>query len=129
MTAFADRAHAGLATIYRRWPTKQALVIAALHHRAPEPLPESDDPLADLQKMLPSRRYFRNKHLPARKFGKSWVVDLHDINRWIEDEKAKNSIYSAVRILTDDQAQQFFAGLERDADGNIICIDPEEEPG
>src|ERR1700730_710532 len=48
----ADRAHAGLATIYRRWPTKQALVIAALHHRAPEPLPESDDPLADLQALL-----------------------------------------------------------------------------
>ncbi len=48
----ADRAHAGLATIYRRWPTKQALVIAAMHHGAPERLPESDDPLADLQAIL-----------------------------------------------------------------------------
>jgi AcrR family transcriptional regulator len=48
----ADRAHAGLATIYRRWPTKQALVIAAMLHRAPERSPESDDPLADLQALL-----------------------------------------------------------------------------
>jgi AcrR family transcriptional regulator len=48
----ADRAHAGLATIYRRWPTKQALVIDAMQHTAPEMLPESDDPLADLQAIL-----------------------------------------------------------------------------
>ena len=48
----ADRAHAGLATIYRRWPTKQALVIAAMQHTAPEMSPESDDPLADLQALL-----------------------------------------------------------------------------
>jgi AcrR family transcriptional regulator len=48
----ADRAHAGLATIYRRWPTKQALVIAAMYHTSPEMLPESDDPLADLQTLL-----------------------------------------------------------------------------
>jgi AcrR family transcriptional regulator len=48
----ADRAHAGLATIYRRWPTKQALVIAAMQHTSPEIPPESDDPLADLQTLL-----------------------------------------------------------------------------
>jgi AcrR family transcriptional regulator len=48
----ADRAHAGLATIYRRWPTKQALVIAAMQHRAPEMAPENDDPLADLRALL-----------------------------------------------------------------------------
>src|SRR5438445_7886678 len=48
----ADRAHAGLATIYRRWPTKQALVIAAMQHRAPFMAPENDDPLADLRKFL-----------------------------------------------------------------------------
>jgi AcrR family transcriptional regulator len=48
----ADRAHAGLATIYRRWPTKQALVIATMEHRAPDMSPESDDPLADLQALL-----------------------------------------------------------------------------
>src|SRR5437660_690203 len=48
----ADRAHAGLATIYRRWPTKQALVIAAMQHRAPFMAPENDDPLADLRTLL-----------------------------------------------------------------------------
>jgi AcrR family transcriptional regulator len=48
----ADRAHAGLATIYRRWPTKQALVIAAIRHRAPEDAPESDDPRAELHTLL-----------------------------------------------------------------------------
>jgi AcrR family transcriptional regulator len=48
----ADRAHAGLATIYRRWPTKQALVIAAMQHRAPEMPPETDDPVADLEAIL-----------------------------------------------------------------------------
>ena len=29
----------------------------------------------------------RKKQLPARKFGKSWVVDLHDINNM--DRRAK----------------------------------------
>jgi AcrR family transcriptional regulator len=48
----ADRAHAGLATIYRRWPTKQALVIATMEHTEPDMSPESDDPLADLQAIL-----------------------------------------------------------------------------
>ena len=48
----ADRAHAGLGAIYRRWPTKQALVIATMGHTAPDMSPESDDPLADLQTLL-----------------------------------------------------------------------------
>ncbi len=48
----ADRAHAGLATIYRRWPTKQALVIAAMLHTAPAIVPETDDPRADLRTLL-----------------------------------------------------------------------------
>src|SRR3989440_12957982 len=46
----ADRAHAGLATIYRRWPTKQALVIAALEHeKLRRTLPEADDPREDVR--------------------------------------------------------------------------------
>jgi AcrR family transcriptional regulator len=46
----ADRAHVGLATIYRRWPTKQALVIAALEHeKVGRALPELDDPRANLR--------------------------------------------------------------------------------
>jgi AcrR family transcriptional regulator len=46
----ADRAHVGLATIYRRWPTKQALVFAALEHeKLSHAVPETDDPRADLR--------------------------------------------------------------------------------
>ena len=45
----ADRAGAGLATLYRRWPTKQALVAAAVRYHADALLPPmEDDPKADL---------------------------------------------------------------------------------
>ncbi len=43
----AERAGVGLATIYRRWPTKQALFIDALHARELE-LPDTGDVRADL---------------------------------------------------------------------------------
>jgi AcrR family transcriptional regulator len=46
----ADRAHVGLATIYRRWSTKQELVIAAMSRaKAGVVTPETDDPRADLE--------------------------------------------------------------------------------
>jgi AcrR family transcriptional regulator len=49
----ADRAHVGLATIYRRWATKQALVIAAMRHAKTSVVrPETDDPRADLEALL-----------------------------------------------------------------------------
>jgi AcrR family transcriptional regulator len=49
----ADRAHVGLATIYRRWSTKQELVIAAMGRaKASVELPETDDPRADLEALL-----------------------------------------------------------------------------
>lgn len=49
----ADRAHVGLATIYRRWPTKQALVIAAMKAGGEAKVaPATDDPRADLHAML-----------------------------------------------------------------------------
>jgi AcrR family transcriptional regulator len=45
----ADRAGAGLATLYRRWPTKQALIADAISHHADALLtPIQDDPRADL---------------------------------------------------------------------------------
>src|SRR6202165_4151672 len=45
----ADRAGAGLATLYRRWPTKQALVADAIRYHADAMLPPVlDDPRADL---------------------------------------------------------------------------------
>ena len=74
----------------------------------------------------------RKKHLPARKFGKSWVVDLHDINKWIEEEKKSDEfrelLANARLITTDQEAQEFFAGVERDEDGNFIG-DPEKDAG
>jgi AcrR family transcriptional regulator len=46
----ADRAHVGLATIYRRWSTKQELVIAAMRRaKVSVERPETDDPRADLE--------------------------------------------------------------------------------
>src|SRR5260221_3464828 len=49
----ADRAHVGLATIYRRWATKQDLVIAAMHRdKAGLARPETDDPRADFEDQL-----------------------------------------------------------------------------
>ncbi len=43
----ADRAGVGLATIYRRWPTKQDLVVEALRTKAVD-LPDTGDTRADL---------------------------------------------------------------------------------
>jgi AcrR family transcriptional regulator len=45
----ADRAGAGLATLYRRWPTKQALIADAIGYHAAASLPPVlDDPKDDL---------------------------------------------------------------------------------
>ena len=49
----AERAHVGLATIYRRWATKQDLVIAAMRcAKAAVVHPETDDARADLEAQL-----------------------------------------------------------------------------
>src|SRR5713226_6611588 len=49
----ADRAGAGLATLYRRWPTKQALVADAISHHADDLLPPiQDDPKGDLMALF-----------------------------------------------------------------------------
>ena len=53
MQDVADRAGAGLATIYRRWPTKQDLVRASLEcDKAQEKFVVSDDPRADVRGLL-----------------------------------------------------------------------------
>jgi excisionase family DNA binding protein len=66
----------------------------------------------------------RKKQLPATKFGKSWVVDLHDINEWIEEqkksEKFRELLANARVITSDEEAQEFFAGMETDKDGAFI---------
>ncbi|MEM9037428.1 MAG: TetR/AcrR family transcriptional regulator [Actinomycetota bacterium] len=48
MQDVAERAGAGLATIYRRFPTKQDLVAAAIRHRPPTKIEPTGDPRADL---------------------------------------------------------------------------------
>jgi AcrR family transcriptional regulator len=53
MQDVADRASAGLATIYRRWPTKQDLVRASLEcERAQQKFAVTDDPRADVRAFL-----------------------------------------------------------------------------
>lgn len=50
----AARAGVGKATIYRRWETKEALVVDAVHHRCAEDfeMPSTDSARADLLEML-----------------------------------------------------------------------------
>jgi AcrR family transcriptional regulator len=49
MQHVADRARVGLATIYRRWPTKSALFAEAVRHRDPlSDLPDTGDSAGDL---------------------------------------------------------------------------------
>jgi AcrR family transcriptional regulator len=53
MSDVAERAGVGLATIYRRWPTKRELVHAALGCATlPFDLPTTDDPRADVLAVL-----------------------------------------------------------------------------
>jgi AcrR family transcriptional regulator len=49
MQDVAERAGAGLATIYRRFPTKQDLVAAAIRHRPPTKIEPSGDARTDLR--------------------------------------------------------------------------------
>ena len=62
----ADRAGAGLATIYRRWSTKEELIVAAVETAPKTEYPATDDPRADLRayvetlaaEISPKRRNF-----------------------------------------------------------------------
>ena len=72
----------------------------------------------------------RNKKLPALKMGKSWVVDLHDLNDWIDQEKKTSKILQNIRLITtDEEAQRFFEGLPQDPQtGAYIMDDPDADP-
>src|SRR3954452_19284245 len=53
MQDVADRANVGLSTIYRRWPTKQDVVRAALQcEQAGEKFVDTGDPRADVKATL-----------------------------------------------------------------------------
>ncbi len=65
----------------------------------------------------------RSRQLPAQKYGKSWVVDLHDINTWIDRRKEAhelNEMMANVRVMTDEEAKHFFDGIKRDKNGVIL---------
>ena len=48
----AEEARCGLATIYRRWPTKEDLVAAAMRNRPLPPVDLTGDPVVDLRAVL-----------------------------------------------------------------------------
>ncbi|MEM9037812.1 MAG: helix-turn-helix domain-containing protein [Actinomycetota bacterium] len=51
----AERAGAGKGAIYRRWPTKEALLAEAIRKMPPGTAPVSDDPVADLRTVVSDR--------------------------------------------------------------------------
>ncbi len=51
----ADRAGAGKGAIYRRWPTKEALLAEAIRNMPAGEAPVSDDPVADLRTLVGDR--------------------------------------------------------------------------
>jgi AcrR family transcriptional regulator len=73
----ADRAKVGLATIYRRWPTKQALIAGAVRCKDPAAeVPESGDARVDLAAVM---RHLASELVdPARaRFMVSFLATLH----------------------------------------------------
>jgi len=57
----------------------------------------------------------RNKKIRFHILGKRRVVDINDLNDWIEELKKPQP-----QVLTDEEAQAFFDGCEKDEDGNYI---------
>ncbi|MEM9134773.1 MAG: helix-turn-helix domain-containing protein [Actinomycetota bacterium] len=51
----AERAGAGKGAIYRRWPTKEALLAEAIRNMPAGEAPTSDDPVADLRALVGDR--------------------------------------------------------------------------
>jgi AcrR family transcriptional regulator len=73
----ADRAHVGLATIYRRWSTKQDLVIAAMKcAKAKVVRVETDDARADLEAYL--REMAREMFGPKSCFVVGFITSLRN---------------------------------------------------
>jgi len=128
----ADRAHVGLATIYRRWSTKQELVIAAMRRaKASIEAPETDDPRADLEALLRQMTHdmfgpkacfivgfvtaLRNDPELGRVFRESMLADMRDhlrrpIARVVGDDDPELDVrvdlapaFLIFRMLIDDQ--------------------------
>jgi excisionase family DNA binding protein len=77
--------------------------------------------IPDVARYLSATNWFveeliRNRKLRFRILGKRRVVDIQDLDDWIEAEKQREGL----KELTNEQAQQFFQGVEKDEDGNYI---------
>ena len=94
----ADRAGAGLATIYRRWSTKEELVAAAIESKLPDPPTPTGDPQRDLRDLIeslaaeiqPTRRNF---------IGMIAAAQQHDVIREVVDaqlERVRSDFTAAV---------------------------------
>jgi len=57
----------------------------------------------------------RNKKIHFLVMGKRRVVDIHDLDDWIEEQKKPQP-----QVLTDEEAQAMFDCCERDEDGNYV---------
>src|ERR1700674_4227419 len=79
--------------------------------------------IEDVAKYLSATTWFveeliRNKKIRFMVLGKRRVVDVSDLNDWIEEQK--KGPQEPPRVLSDEEAQAFFQGCEQDAEGNYI---------
>jgi excisionase family DNA binding protein len=79
--------------------------------------------IQDVARYLGSTSWFveeliRNKKIKFLIVGKRRVIDVVDLDSWIEEQKQEP--LELPRILTDEEARAFFDGMEKDDDGNII---------
>lgn len=78
--------------------------------------------IQDVARYLSATNWFveellRNGKLRFVVAGKRKVVDVKDVDEWIEAQKKHEE---PAKLLTDEEAQEFFRGVEKDEDGNYI---------
>jgi AcrR family transcriptional regulator len=101
MQDVAERAGVGLATIYRRWPTKRELANAALGCvQLPFDLPVTDDPKADVRAVLHGWAEFLAQRDPQGTLGiLSCALDDSDIGTaWRMATTMKLDLYLRERL-------------------------------
>ena len=79
--------------------------------------------IQDVARYLSATTWFveeliRNKKIRFHVLGKRRVIDVNDLNEWIEE--LKKAPQEPPRVLSDEEAQAFFQGCEHDAEGNYI---------
>jgi excisionase family DNA binding protein len=76
--------------------------------------------IQDVARYLSATTWFveeliRNRKIRFLIVGKRHVVDVNDLNDWIDAQKKEPL---DARVLTDQEAKAFFAGIKKDEDGN-----------